>query len=204
MAGEGDGAHRASNHDHHQRGKPNDGRDADGEAFHEETNIWLEPGAIVPITYYHGFGPDEPDAMQENPVIVGRAKYIGVTERGHMFDPRLDPDEELAKRLLEAEPENVKASSGAVSHLVRMGKAGLIDVWPVGELAMFDVNDWRLPANDYAVIEKRAADKSEPEDTAKARGAQSVSAGNNGSKNYKVLQREALQFLGKLLVGDMK
>src|SRR4030067_2174831 len=35
-------------------GGPHKGRDADGEAFHEETNIWLDAGAIVPITYYHG------------------------------------------------------------------------------------------------------------------------------------------------------
>jgi HK97 family phage major capsid protein len=42
-----------------------------------------------------------------------------------------------------------------------MGKGGLIDVWPVGELALFDTNEWRLPANDYAVIEAKAEEVTE-------------------------------------------
>ena len=37
---------------------------------------------------------------------------------------------------------------------MRYGEAGLIDVWPVGELAIFDTNEWRRPANELAVVEK--------------------------------------------------
>jgi hypothetical protein len=135
-------------------GGPIKGRDADGEAFHEQTNIWLKPGDTVPMTYYHGFGPDKPDDMQPDPVIIGRAKYTGSDTRGHWFEARLDAGEPLAQRVL-ADPTKARASSGAVGHLVRMGRGGLIDIWPVGELAVFDTNDWRLPANDFAVIEAK-------------------------------------------------
>ena len=137
-------------------GGPIKGRDLDGEAFHEDTDVWLKVGSQVNMTYYHGYGPDEPDKKQDVPVVIGRATYVGVDERGHWFEPMLDYEEPLAQRLILAGPEGIKASSGAVSHLVRMGKGGLIDVWPVGELALFDTNEWRLPANDYAVIESKS------------------------------------------------
>lgn len=137
-------------------GGPIKGRDLDGEAFHEDTDIWLKTGDQVNVTYYHGFGPDDPDTKQERPVVIGRAVYTGKDERGHWFEPMFDFDEPLAQRIIKAGAGFVRASTGAVSHLVRMGKGGLIDVWPVGELALFDINDWRLPANDFAVIEAKA------------------------------------------------
>jgi HK97 family phage major capsid protein len=37
----------------------------------------------------------------------------------------------------------------------------LIDVWPVGELALFDTNEWRRPANDFAVVIPAKADLAE-------------------------------------------
>lgn len=132
------------------------GRDTDGEAFHEETEIWLSVGDYVNLTYYHGFDPEEPGKEQEKPALIGRAVYTGKDARGHWFEPMLDEGEPLAKRLLDAGAENLRASSGAVSHLVRKSAGGLIDVWPVGELALFDTNEWRKPANELAVIEAKA------------------------------------------------
>lgn len=132
------------------------GRDADGEAFHEQTEIWLKSGDYVNLTYYHGFDPEEPGKKQEKPALIGRAIYTGKDSRGHWFEPMLDESEPLAKRLLDAGIENLRASSGAVSHLVRKSAGGLIDVWPVGELALFDINEWRKPANDLAVIEAKS------------------------------------------------
>jgi HK97 family phage major capsid protein len=142
-------------------GGPIKGRDLDGEAFHEDTDIFLKTGDQVNMTYYHGFGPDDPEERQEKPVIIGRATYTGKDDRGHWFEPMFDMDEPLAQRIVKAGIDKVRASSGAISHLVRMGKGGLIDVWPVGELALFDINEWRLPANDYAVIEAKAEDVTE-------------------------------------------
>lgn len=140
-------------------GGPVEGRDSDGEAFHKGTDIMLNVGDTRPVTYYHGYGPDDPYEWQEQPVVIGMAKLASVSKKGYMFDVRLDPTEPLAQRII-ANPAGAKSSSGAVGHLVRVGKAGLIDIWPLGELALFDTNEWRLPANDYAVV---TAKTSQPE-----------------------------------------
>lgn len=162
-------------------GGPVMGRDAEGEAFYPETDIWLKTGDSVPVTYYHGFGPDDPYDFQQVPAVIGRAMMAESDERGHWFEVRLDPDEELAQRILTRDPSEIRASSGAVGHLVRMGDAGLIDVWPVGELALFDVNEWRLPANDFAVVE---AGKSLAEAVTQA-GEAEVAAAKDGAELIK-------------------
>lgn len=143
-------------------GGPYEGRDSDGEAFHDKTDIWLNIGDFVPVTYYHGYGPDDPFDWQDIPAVIGMAKYIRKDKRGHWFDVRLDETEQLALRVM-ADTKNARASSGAVGHLVRMGKANMIDVWPVGELALFDTNEWRLPANDYAVVNAKNENLQEAE-----------------------------------------
>lgn len=136
-------------------GGPIEGRDLDGEAFTAETDIWLKEGDKVNLTYYHGFDPDKIGKKQANPALIGRATYIGADERGHWFEPVLDSEEPLAQRLMKADITELRASSGAINHLVRKDAGGLISVWPVGELALFDINEWRLPANDFAVIEAK-------------------------------------------------
>lgn len=128
------------------------GRDSDGQAFTENTDAWLTEGKEIPVTYYHGFGPDDPDAWQDPPVVIGTAKFAKRDGRGIWFDVRLDPDEPLAQRIAKAQTKDVRASSGAVGHLVRTDSEDLITVWPVGELALFDTNEWRKPANELAVF----------------------------------------------------
>lgn len=142
------------------------GRDSDGEAFHEDTEIGMSVGDSIPVTYYHGFGPDAPDEQQEMPVLMGRAVYSGKDERGHWFDVRLDEEEPLALRVLE-DVTTAKASSGAVSHLVRVQKSGLVDSWILGELALFETNDWKQPANQLAVVEYKTEPDAQPEAEAK-------------------------------------
>lgn len=137
-------------------GGPIHGRDLDGEAFTEATDIWLKIGDQVNLTYYHGFDADKAGDKQDNPALIGRAVYVGKDARGHWFEPALDAEEPLAKRLMETNISQLRASSGAISHLVRKDAGGLISVWPVGELALFDTNEWRKPANDFAVIEAKA------------------------------------------------
>lgn len=172
------------------------GRDSVGEAFYDGTEVWLNEGDTVPLTYYHGFGPDDPWDWQETPAVIGLATYRGIGSmttpegegvEGHMFDAVLDPDEELGLRVQMAikAGRDVRASSGAVGHLVRYGTAGLIDVWPVGELAVFDTNEWRLPANLFAVVEKKTTveegeepEQAEPEARAAAR-VKGVAEGEN-------------------------
>lgn len=137
-------------------GGPIKGRDLDGESFTPDTDFWLKRGDVVNLTYYHGFEPDEPGKMQPQPAMIGRAQFVEADERGLWFEPALDLDEPLAKRLVDAGIENLRASSGAVNHLVRKIDGGIITTWPVGELALFDTNEWRKPANDFAVIEAKA------------------------------------------------
>lgn len=130
-----------------------EGRDSDGEAFTSETQIGLKLGDTRPITYYHGFGVEAGEAHQDPPAILGEATYAGKDDRGHWFNIAFDESEPLARRVIEAGADAVKASSGAVSHLVRGTTAGIITNWPVGELALFDTNEWRQPANQLAVVE---------------------------------------------------
>ena len=130
-----------------------EGRDSDGEAFTSETQIGLKLGDTRPITYYHGFGVEAGEAHQDPPAILGEATYTGEDDRGHWFNIAFDESEPLARRVIEAGADAVKASSGAVSHLVRGTTAGIITNWPVGELALFDTNEWRQPANQFAVVE---------------------------------------------------
>jgi len=180
-------------------GGPIEGRDAEGEAFTKNTDPWLEIGETIPVTYYHGFGPDSPDEVQDPPIRIGRAKFSGVDERGFWFETRLDPDEPLTKRLL-VEGAEVKASSGAISHLTRTKPGGLIATWPVRELALFDVNEWRKPANDFAVIEWKKAPETEREDAPKAGKAKGESKqGEDGVVSKKSIQKRALQLLAKQL-----
>ena len=128
------------------------GRDSDGQAFTENTDAWLTEGKEIPVTYYHGFGPDDPDEWQDPPVVIGTAKFIKKDECGFWFDVKLDSSEPLAQRILKADAKSIRASSGAVGHLVRTDNDDLIAIWPVGELALFDTNEWRKPANDLAVF----------------------------------------------------
>ena len=181
-------------------GGPIKGRDLDGEAFHEDTDIWLKVGDQVNITYYHGYGPDKPDERQVPPVVIGRATYVGTDKRGHWFDPMLDYEEPLAQRTILAGTDKLKASSGAISHLVRMGKGGLIDVWPVGELAIFDTNEWRLPANDFAVIESKSVSVTEMVPEASEEAADVVDATDGEIKTTQtIIPEEELEMTDEIL-----
>lgn len=131
-----------------------EGRDADGEAFYTKTDIVLNPGDIVPLTYYHGFGPDDQTKTQNPPEIIGLAKYRGEADAGHYFDGLVDPTTPLGLRVKDKSQAgaDVKASSGSINYLVRIGKGGLIEYWPVSELSIFDTNEWRKPANTNATV----------------------------------------------------
>lgn len=185
-------------------GGPISGRDAQGEAFHPGTDIWLRVGDEVNLTYCHGFGPDNPNDWQTPPAVIGRAVYVGADERGHWFEPAFDPSEPLAARVLASDVDNLRASSGAVGHLVRMGEAGMIDVWPVGELAVFDVNEWRKPANDFAVVLKKSAPEM-PEDVTGADDAEVTSVQDgDGNNNQTELIPDGDEKMDEQLANEIK
>jgi HK97 family phage major capsid protein len=160
------------------------GRDEDGEAFHPETNILMNKGDVVPLTYYHGYGPDDPFVEQNPPEIVGLAKYTGTGPEGYQFEALVDPGTPLGTRVIQALEAGVevRASSGAIAHMVRYGKAGLIDHWPVAEMAVFDTNDWRQPANKLATVTPKREDPQDgglfiPEPEALTKGAEALEEG---------------------------
>jgi len=132
-------------------GGPYNGKDSDGQTFTERTDLWLKDGQEIPVTYYHGFGPDSPETWQETPAVIGVAKFDHTDAKGHWFSVRMDTTEELAQRITTTKTEKVRASSGAIGHLVRLD-GDEISTWPLGELALFDTNEWRRPANDFAVF----------------------------------------------------
>ena len=135
-------------------GGVHEGRDRDGETFTRDTEFWIDDG-VVPVTYFHGFGVgDDPWDVQDPPAVIGVAKVSRVDDAGVWFDLALDVIHPLAKRVL-ANVDGARASSGAVAHLVRVDKSGIIGVWPVGELAVFDINAVRQPANELAIIRSK-------------------------------------------------
>jgi HK97 family phage major capsid protein len=132
-------------------GGPYNGKDSDGQTFTKNTDLWLKDGQEIPVTYYHGFGPDSPETWQETPAVIGVAKFDYTDDKGHWFNVRMDTAEPLAQRITSTKTDKVRASSGAIGHLVRLD-GDEISTWPLGELALFDTNEWRKPANDYAVF----------------------------------------------------
>ena len=131
-------------------GGPNQGRDKEGEYFSEETNLYLDKFDSPIVSYYHGFDPDgypqgEPEEIGE--VISRESKSDGLWVR-----VLLDKASEYAKRVWEAAKEGLaRASSGTIEHIRRVARDGLITHWPFVELALFDTEGDRQPANDYAV-----------------------------------------------------
>jgi len=143
-------------------GGPYNGKDSDGQTFTKNTDLWLKDGQEIPVTYYHGFGPDSPETWQETPAVIGVAKFDHTDAKGHWFNVRMDTAEPLAQRITSTKTDKVRASSGAIGHLVRLD-GDEISTWPLGELALFDTNEWRKPANDYAVFNAKGEGITETE-----------------------------------------
>jgi HK97 family phage major capsid protein len=127
-------------------GGPFGGKDAQGEYFTPQTDLWLERITRRPVVYYHGLA--EGGAA---PQVIG--EEVGWERRadGVWFRVVLDQANALARRVWEAARKGLaRASSGAISHLVRVAGDGRILVWPVGELSLLDARQ-HAPANPYAV-----------------------------------------------------
>ncbi len=132
-------------------GGPNGGRDLDGEFFSPATEFHADKFGLPPVVYYHGF-----DGVTGKP--AGTPEYIGrttareVKSDGVWYRVVLDRTSALAKQVWEAAQKGLaRASSGAVTHLMRVGRDGHITQWPVAELSVFDAVGRRQPINAYAV-----------------------------------------------------
>lgn len=125
-------------------GGPLAGRDYEGEYFTPDTDFWLEHITSRPIVHYHGLHDRKPE-------VIGRETKNWIDDAGLWFRVVLDKASVAASRIWEAAQRGVaKASSGAISHLVREGPNGRLDVWPIGELSLMD-GSIDAPANPYAV-----------------------------------------------------
>lgn len=131
-------------------GGPVNGRDTDGEYFDATSKVHTDKYPEVPAVYYHGYEPGNKQAAE--PEYIGKASYNHTDQRGHWYRVILDKTKELAKRIWEAAKQGIAAaSSGSLSHLVRIEKDGHIAEWPVAELSLIDIGEGRGPANRYAV-----------------------------------------------------
>lgn len=136
-------------------GGPKNGRDTDGQYFSPRTDTLREQFKSVPIFLYHGM-----DARQ-NPVAdpepIGTAEYHHTDSAGDWYRATLSKTAEAVKALWEAaKAGTLRASSGAISHLVRIAKDGEILKWPLAELSLMDSATGMKPANSYAVALPRA------------------------------------------------
>ena len=131
-------------------GGPDRGKDSQGQYFSPRTKTYLDAGKSVPVFYYHGY--TDGGKPQGDPVLIGTAKFERTDDKGHWFRVALDKTKDLARKVWEAAKKGLaKASSGAVSHLVRLAKDGEILNWVIGELSVFDTYNGKEPANAYAV-----------------------------------------------------
>lgn len=131
-------------------GGPQD-RDAQGEFFSQRTKFHLDKFTPVAV-HYHGYGSDKRQA--------GKPEYIGRTVKaeqrgdGVWLRVALDKASETARRLWEAAKSGAAklvASSGSVSHLVRMGRDGEILEWPMAEISIWEWQPGLNQSNKRAV-----------------------------------------------------
>jgi hypothetical protein len=126
-----------------------DNRDLEGEYFTPNTQFHLD--SVRPEVYYfHGYDPD--GNPQGRPEVVGQTISSSVKDDGVWLRVLLDKASSFAQRIWEAAKNGLaRASSGSASHLVRYNDDGEIVNWPMYEISLFDMDEWRQPCNPYAV-----------------------------------------------------
>lgn len=132
-------------------GGPYRGKDSHGDYFDAKTNVREERFPQVPIIYAHGFNP-KTRKPEDVPAYIGTAKYARKDDKGHWYTAVLDKTNEVARKMWEGALSGfVKASSGAINHLVRRAKDGRLIEWPIVELTLVDTREGINPANPYAI-----------------------------------------------------
>jgi hypothetical protein len=127
-------------------GGPKNGRDSQGERFTPDTDLWLKRIPKRPVVYYHGL-----DEKDRTPQIIGEELSWEIKADGVWFRVLLDKASKMARRVWEAAQLGLaRASSGAISHLVRSKADGTIITWPIGELSLLD-SRVHTPVNAYAI-----------------------------------------------------
>ena len=126
-------------------------KDSDGEYFTKQTNLHLDKFPAPLIIYQHGYEKDEAGEKQpiKDPPVVGDAKSYRIDERGVWWKVALDKTSEYFSQLWESAKSGLlRASSQAITSLVRKNPDGQITNWPVVEISLLDR---LMPANKNAV-----------------------------------------------------
>ena len=131
-------------------GGQNKGKDAHGEYFTQNSNLYLDKFKTPLVHYYHGYDPD--GNPQGSPEQIGDVKNIERRLDGVWYRVALNKTSEYARRVWESAKQGLaRASSGTLEHLRRVADSGEILHWGVAEISLFDTNEDRQPANTYAV-----------------------------------------------------
>jgi len=118
------------------------GRDLDGEMFSKDTDLCLDWFSERPVLYHHGTD----DAVKTS--VIGRQVQAEVTDDGVWVRAQLDKNHRYRAAVGKLiEQDALAFSSGAMPHLVKVGKSGHIDRWPWVELSATPTAD-----NPTAVI----------------------------------------------------
>lgn len=127
-------------------GGPFKGKDAQGEYFTADTDLWLEKIPSRPVIFYHGLAERTHSAE-----VIGRELSHERRPDGVWFKVLLDKTNATAQRVWAAAQKGLaRASSGAIAHLVRKAPDGQLTVWPLAELSLLD--ERYQPVNPYAVV----------------------------------------------------
>lgn len=125
--------------------------DAQRQYFTRDTQTFKDVYKSIPVLYYHSVTPDG-KSLQPKPIQIGVAEYDRTDEQGHWYKVALDRASEFVSRVWEAAKQGIlRASSGSLSHMVRIGRGGEITSWPVAELSLIDEKDGRRASNPRAV-----------------------------------------------------
>jgi len=126
-------------------------KDSDGEFFTPETRLWQDKFPTPLIVYQHGYqkGTDGKPHPIKNPPIVGEVQSSRVDDKGVWYRVVLDKTSEYFAQLWESAKSGLlRASSQAITSLVRKNPNGEITNWPVVEISLLDR---LMPANKDAV-----------------------------------------------------
>lgn len=123
------------------------GVDKIGHEFHSGTDFGDLP--MVPVISYHGW--DELDGKR-----IGWATKAERDARGQWYDVAFDDPAIGARYVAEATLGKVRASSDAISHLVRPAEAlkgfkGKIDRWVIGALSLMGADKFERAINPRAI-----------------------------------------------------
>lgn len=122
------------------------GKDFDGEYFSKSTDLCLEWFSERPILYDHGTNGETKTS------VIGRQTEATVTDDGVWVKAELDKNSRYRQRVDQLIAKDALAfSSGAMPHLVKVGKSGHIERWPWVELSATPTAANTLASFSYAV-----------------------------------------------------